>query len=112
MSPAEKDETPSPEEDASKDGPTPVATPEAPAASEPEPAPKPAPAPQPAPAQHPAPVDARVIEDEPPAEHETRNDAQTTSIEIRRPNRFAVALKLIGLGLAELFTGNLTRRSR
>ncbi|MDD6566691.1 polyphosphate kinase 1 [Parafannyhessea umbonata] len=112
MSPAEKDETPSPEEDASKDGPTPVATPEAPAASEPEPAPKPAPAPQPAPAQHPAPVDARVIEDEPPAEHETRNDAQTTSIEIRRPNRFAVALKLIGLGFAELFTGNLTRRSR
>jgi polyphosphate kinase len=100
MSPAEKDEAPSPEEDASKDGPAPVATPEAPAASEPEPA------------QHPAPVDARVIEDEPPAEHETRNDAQTTSIEIRRPNRFAVALKLIGLGLAELFTGNLTRRSR
>ncbi|MGN0076411.1 MAG: polyphosphate kinase 1 [Parafannyhessea sp.] len=56
-------------------------------------------------------VDARVIDEEP---HTDQNDAntQTTSIEIRRPNRFAVAFKLIGLGFAELFTGNLTKRRR
>ena len=112
MSPAEKDGAPSPEEDASSVDPVPAAAPKAPATSEPEPADAPAPVPQHASASQPAPVDARVIEDEPPAEHVARNDTQTTSIEIRRPNRFAVALKLIGLGFAELFTGNLTRRSR
>lgn len=112
MSSAEKDEAPSPAEAAPNDEHVPAATPEVPAASEPKPEGKPAPLPEPKPEPQPAPVDARVIEEEPPSERTSRGDAQTTSIEIRRPNRFAVALKLIGLGFAELFTGNLTRRSR
>ncbi|NMF25994.1 polyphosphate kinase 1 [Olsenella umbonata] len=110
MSSAEKDEAPSPAEAAPNDEHVPAAAPEVPAASEPKPEGKPAPQPESKP--QPAPVDARVIEEEPPSERTSRGDAQTTSIEIRRPNRFAVALKLIGLGFAELFTGNLTRRSR
>lgn len=112
MSSAEKDEAPSPAEAAPNDEHVPAAAPEVPAASEPKPEGKPAPQPEPKPEPQPAPVDARVIEEEPPSERTSRGDAQTTSIEIRRPNRFAVALKLIGLGFAELFTGNLTRRSR
>ena len=104
MSSVEKDEAPSPAEAAPNDEHVPAAAPGVPAASEPKPEGKPAP--------QPAPVDARVIEEEPPSGRTPRGDAQTTSIEIRRPNRFAVALKLIGLGFAELFTGNLTRRSR
>lgn len=112
MSSAEKDEAPSPAEAAPNDEHVPAAAPEVPAASEPKPEGKPAPLPEPKPEPQPAPVDARVIEEEPPSERTSRGDAQTTSIEIRRPNRFAVALKLIGLGFAELFTGNLTRRSR
>lgn len=112
MSSAEKDEAPSPAEAAPNDEHVPAAAPEVPAASEPKPEGKPAPQPEGKPEPQPAPVDARVIEEEPPSERTSRGDAQTTSIEIRRPNRFAVALKLIGLGFAELFTGNLTRRSR
>ena len=112
MSSAEKDEAPSPAEATPNDEHVPAAAPEVPAASEPKPEGKPAPQPEPKPEPQPAPVDARVIEEEPPSECTSRGDAQTTSIEIRRPNRFAVALKLIGLGFAELFTGNLTRRSR
>lgn len=112
MSSAEKDEAPSPAEASPNDEHVPAAAQEVPAASEPKPEGKPAPQPEPKPEPQPAPVDARVIEEEPPSERTSRGDAQTTSIEIRRPNRFAVALKLIGLGFAELFTGNLTRRSR
>jgi len=58
-----------------------------------------------------SPVDAHVI-DEKPSAAESEPNTQTTSIEIRRPNRFAVAFKLIGLGFAELFTGNLTKRRK
>lgn len=56
-------------------------------------------------------VDAHVIDEEPPTEPD-EPATRTTSIEIRKPNRFAVAFKLIGLGFAELFTGNLTKRRR
>lgn len=36
----------------------------------------------------------------------------STSIEQRTPSRFAVALRLIGMGLKELFTGRISRQAR